>query len=106
MHIGIGAPVFAGRSIRLSLCVYQTPDRVDPVAADTVGKEAGVADAMQAEPRDVDQEPVDELEHGQAHDLLPVPALDAVVLLAEGHGAGIRTDQTVARDRHPVGVPA
>ncbi|WP_299846181.1 hypothetical protein, partial [uncultured Jannaschia sp.] len=38
-RMGIGASVFAGRSIRLSLRVCQTPDRLDPVAADTVGEE-------------------------------------------------------------------
>lgn len=43
---------------------------------------------------------------GRPHDLLPVAALDAVILPAERHGIGIGTDQAVVRDRHPVGVAA
>ncbi len=54
----------------------------------------------------VDQEPADELGCGQAHDLLTVTVFDTVVLPAEGHGIGIRTDQPMVRDRNPKCVSA
>ncbi len=65
-----------------------------------------MADAVEAFGKDVDEEAADELGCGQAHDLLAITALDPVVLPAESHGAGIGTDQSVVRDRDPVGVTA
>ncbi len=104
--VGIGTPVFAGRLIRLSLRVDQTSDLLDPVAADTIGQEACVPDPVEAGRQDMGEEPADELGRGQAHDLHPVPALDPVVLPPESHGAGIRADEAVVRDRDGVGVSA
>ena len=73
--------------VGLRFCIEQAPDLFDPVAADTVGEEACVADAVEAGGQDVDQEPADELVRGQAHDLHAIAALDPVVLPAERHGA-------------------
>lgn len=44
--------------------IKQTPDLCDPGAADAVGEEAGVADAVEAGGQDMDQEAADELARG------------------------------------------
>ena len=54
--VGIGAPVLIGRLIRLWLGIDQTPDLLDPVAADAIGQEAGVTDTVEARWQDMDQE--------------------------------------------------
>ena len=51
------------------------------------GKQAVVADAMEAAWQDVEQEPTNELVGGERHDLLPVGARAAIVLVAEGDAA-------------------
>lgn len=76
-------------------CIEQTPDLRDPVTTDSIGQEPCVADAMEARWQDMDQEPPDELARGQAHDLHPVAALDAVVFPSERNGLGIRADEAV-----------
>ena len=51
------------------------------------GEQAVVADAMEAARQDVEQEAADELVGGERHDLLPVGAVAAIVLVAEGDAA-------------------
>ena len=65
-----------------------------------------MVDAVEPVGQNMHQEAADELWRCQAHDLLAVTAFDPVVFPAEGHGIGIRTDQTMVRDRDPVGVAA
>ena len=48
------------------------------------GEQAVVADAVEALRQDVEQEAADELVGGERHDLLPVGAGAAIVLVAEG----------------------
>ncbi len=61
---------------------------------------------MEAAGQDVHQEPADELGRGQAHDRLPVTALDAVILPEECNSIAVGADQAVVRDRHAVGISA
>ena len=97
-------PSFAARLIGCWLRIEQAPDLRDPVTSDAIREEARVSDAVEAGGQNVDQEPADELGRGQAHDLHAVTALDAVILPPEGHGAGIRADEAVVRDRDTVRV--
>ena len=98
---------FICRSLfRLGFCIEQTPDLHDPVTTESIGHDPCVADAMEARWQDMDQEPPDELAHGQAHDLHAIAACDAVVLPAEGHRISVPTDQAMVGDRHPMRVSA
>ena len=51
------------------------------------GEQAVVPDAMEAARQDMEQEAADELVGGERHDLLPVGAVAAIVLVAEGDAA-------------------
>ena len=104
--IGMVACFLIGRLVRLWSRINQAPDFADPVATDTVGKKACVSDAVEAGWQDMDQEAANELGRGQANDLHPVAALDAIVFPPEGHRVGIGADQAVVRDRDAVGVSA
>lgn len=59
---------------------------------------------MEAARQDVEQEPTDELVGGERHDLLPVGARAAIVLVAEGDVALVETDDASVRDGDPVRV--
>lgn len=61
---------------------------------------------MESIGQNVDQEPADELDCGQAHNLLAIPALDPVILPTERNSVSIRTDQSMVRDRDPMGIAA
>lgn len=63
-------------------------------------------DAVEPVGQDMDQEPADEFVGGEAHHLLPVTLLDAVVLPAKRHGPGLGADKAVVRDGDAVGVTA
>src|SRR5688572_12858152 len=63
-----------------------------------------VPDAMEAARQDVEQEPTDELVCSERHDLLPVGASAAIVLVAEGDAALVETDEAAVRDGDPVRV--
>ena len=104
--IGIGAVAVIVRRLRLRRRLDQSPDGVDPVAADAIGEEARMANAVEAGGQDMDQEAADELRFGQAHHLHPVAALDPVVLPPERHRSGVGADEAVVRDRDAVGVAA
>lgn len=69
-------PLFAGHQIRLRCPIDQASDLRDLVAADAVGQETRVVDAVKAGGEDMDQEPANELIRGQPHDLHPVAAAD------------------------------
>ena len=56
----------------------------ETVLAGGAGEQAVVPDAMEASGQGVQQEAADELVGGKGHDLLPIGAAAAVVLVAEG----------------------
>src|SRR5204862_7824472 len=57
----------------------------DVVGASAFGKQAVVADAVEAGWQHVDEEAADELAGGQGHDLLSFASLITIVLPSEGH---------------------
>ena len=61
-------------------------------------------DAVEAVWQNVDQEAPDELNCGQGHDLLPVDAGAAIILVVEGHAGLVEGDEAAVGDRHPMGV--
>lgn len=63
------------------------------------GEQAVMADAMEAARQDMEQESADELVDRERHDLLPVRAVAAVVLVAEGDAALVEGAQAAVRDR-------
>ena len=63
-------------------------------------------DAVEPVGQDVHQEASDELRRGQAHDLLAVAVLGAVVFLAKRHRVGVGADEAMVGDRHSMGVAA
>jgi hypothetical protein len=72
--------------------------------AGSAGEQAVVTDAMEAARQDMEQEAADELVGRERHDVLPVGAVAAIVLVAEGDAALVEGDQTAVRDGDPVGV--
>jgi len=74
--------------------------------AGAAGQQAMVTYAVETVWKDVDQKAADELGCGQAHDLLAIPILDAVILPAEGDCVGISADQAVVRDGDAVSIAA
>ena len=84
----------------------QRADLRDVGPAGRTGQQAVVPNAVKPVWEDVDQEPADELGGGQPHHLLAVPALDAIILPAEGHSIGIGADQAGVGDRPPMGIAA
>ena len=67
-------------------------------------EQAIVPYAMETTLQNMKEEAADELVGGERHDLLPVGAVAAIVLVAEGDAGLVKRDQTTARDRDPVGV--
>lgn len=84
----------------------QGSDLCDVCFACEAGQQAIMPDAMEPIGPNVDQEATDKLRRSQAHDLLAIPALNSLILPAEGNCIGIRADQTVVRDRDPMCVSA
>ena len=74
------------------------------VAAMAVGREAVIANAMEAIGQDVHQEAADELAGGKPHDLDLVPAVLAVVLPAEADVIVAELDQAAVGDGDPMRV--
>lgn len=68
------------------------------------GEQAIMSDAMEAARQDVEQEAADELICGERHDLQPVGAVAAIILVAEGDPSLFEGDQAAVRDRNPVRV--
>ncbi len=106
LFLRFGLRIVTCHLIRLRCLIDQMPYLLDPVAADTVGEEARVSDAVEARRQDMDQKAANELGYGQAHDLHPITAFDAVVFPAEGHRVAIGIDEPVVGDRHPVRIAA
>lgn len=65
---------------------------------------AVVANAMEATWQDMEQEAADELVVGEDHDLLPVVAVTAVILVVQGDPVLVEADEAAVRDGDPVGV--
>lgn len=59
--VAIDVLILTGFRIGIYFNLQQAPDLCDPVAANPVGEEAGVADAVEARWQDMDQEASDEL---------------------------------------------
>src|SRR6516165_7978411 len=96
---GSGGPVFFG------ICNGEQLTRAgNAIGAIALGEEAVVADAMQAFWQHVDEEASDELVGSQRHLLVPIVALDAVVLPLEGNALLVEGDQAAVGDGNAVGV--
>src|SRR5262249_31985249 len=76
----------------------------DVVGAGGFGQQAVVADAMEALGQDVDEESADELVCGECHALVPISALDTVVLPLEGDAVLVECDQAAIGDGNAVGI--
>src|SRR5687768_18359385 len=74
--------------------------------AAAIGEQAVVADAMEAAGQHVNEKAADELVAGQRHDLVPLPALGAVVLPPEGDAGVVAGDEAAVGDGAAVGVAA
>lgn len=70
--------------------------------AGSAGKQAVVADAVEALWQDVEQEATDELLGDQRHHLLAVSAIPAVILITEGDAGLVEAKEPAVRDRHTV----
>jgi len=82
----------------------QLTDMFEIVFANAAGEQAVMADAVKASRQIVKQEAPDELVRGERHDLLPVGATPAIVLVAEGDAVVAEADKSAVRDGDPVGV--
>ncbi len=98
--------IFTGHLLGLSCPIDQVPDLRDPVTADAIGKEASMADTVEAGWQDMCQEAADKLGRGQVHRLHPVSPLDPIVFPTERHCVRVGTDQAMVRDGDPVGIAA
>src|ERR1700757_1065525 len=76
----------------------------DVVGAGGLGRQAVVADAVEALGQDVDEEPADELVCGEGHALVSIWALDSVVLPLEGDAVLVGCDQAAIGDGNAVGI--
>jgi hypothetical protein len=65
-----------------------------------------VANAVEAFRQDVEQEPADERARIERHGAIALAPVATVVLDPEGDAALVERDQSVVRDRDPVGVAA
>ena len=63
-------------------------------------------DAVEPVGQDVHQEASDELPLRQAHNLLAITVLDAVILPAKRHRVGVGANKVMVGDRHSMGVAA
>jgi len=70
----------------------------------TAGEQAVMPDAVEATRQDMEQETADELVDRERHDLLPIAAVTAVILVAEGDVRFVERDQATVRDGDPVRV--
>src|SRR6202023_58305 len=101
--VGLGTAGHPG----LGLCrlhVQQAARLSDVVAAGAAGKQAVVANAVEALRQDVDQESADELGSGQCHDLLAITTFSAIVLPSEGHAVAVAGHQPAVGDGDAVGI--
>src|ERR1700730_17046289 len=64
-----------------------------------------MADAMEPLRQNVEQEAPDELAGRQRHRAKPLPAVAAVILVAEGYAALVEADQAAGCDSNAVGGP-
>jgi len=76
----------------------------DVGGAVAAGKQAIVADAVEALGQDVGQESSDELVGVQCHCLPPLWSIDAVILPAEGDAVVVGRDQSTVGDGDTVGI--
>lgn len=67
-------------------------------------EQAVMPDAVEAGWQDMEQEAADELVGAEGHDLLPVTATAAIILVAEGDVLTIEPDEAAVRDRNAVSV--
>ena len=65
-----------------------------------------MANAMEAEGQNMDQETANELVRRQGHDLHPIPTLDAIVFPFESDRSGVGTDQAAVRDCNSMRITA
>ena len=72
--------------------------------AGSAGEQAVMADAMEAAWQHVEQETANELVRSKRHDPLPVGAVAAIVLVAEGDPGLVVGDEPPVRDGDTVGV--
>ena len=104
-RVGIGR--FDGRLIDGRRCDReQLAGAFETGLASASGEEAIVADAVEPARQGVEKKAADELGRGQAHDLLAIPILDAVILPAKGDSVSISADQAAVRDGDAVGIAA
>ena len=68
------------------------------------GEQAVVADAMEPARQNVKQEAADELVGAECHDALPVRAIAAIILVAEGDAGRVEGEQPPVRDGDAVSV--
>ena len=68
------------------------------------GEHAVVADAVEPARQDVKQEAADELVGAKRHDLLPLCAIAAIILLAEGDAGLVEGEQPPVRDGDAMSV--
>src|SRR5262249_126454 len=76
----------------------------DVGGAVAAGKQAVMADAVEAFGQDVGEEPADELVGVQCHRLPPVGPVDAVILPAESDAVVVGGDQSTIGDGDAVGI--
>ena len=101
--VGLGTAVIPG----LGLCrrhVQQAARSSDVVGAGAAGKQAVVANAVEAVRQDVDQEAADELVGRERHDLLAITTIGTIVLPSEGDAGAVTGDQPAVGDGDAVGI--
>jgi hypothetical protein len=106
-RIGAGVGAGVGAGIRLLMGRghgKQLPRPVEIFGLAPVGQQAVVADAVEAQGQDVDEEAADELAWRQGHGLVPLAPLGSVVLSLEGDTPVVEPDQAAVGDGDAVGV--
>src|SRR3954469_5805329 len=73
-------------------------------SARRTGEQAVVANAVEPAWQDVEQEAADELVGGECPDVLPPPAVAAIVLVAERDAGFVEAEQPPVRDGNAVRV--
>ena len=86
------------------LHVQQAARLSDVVGAGAAGKQAVMANAVEALRQDVDQESADELGGGECHDLLAITTFSAIVLPSEGHAVAVAGNQPAVGDGDTMGI--
>ena len=82
----------------------QFADFGDVAGTVAIGKQACVADTVEAPGQNMDEETANELMDGKRHEFLPISSLSAVILPFEGDGIAIGGNQPAVGYRHPVGI--